>query len=331
MGVMSQVAPPGGYAHEGERPTGLSRRGTHPESTHSGGLYNGTMVRICVLALMSALAAAEDFSELKIERAAGGFRFTEGPVWSHDGYLLFSDIPNDRLHKLTPGKGAELLREGTGGANGNAIDEKGRLVSCEGNSRRVTRRNAKGEVEVLAERFEGKRLNAPNDVVVRKDGNIYFTDPAFGKQDDTKELAFYGVYRITSKGELSVIARGEKRPNGIALSPNGRLLYVAGSDERVIRVYDLDRGGAATNERVLITGIDGVPDGIKTDEKGNLYVACRGIAVYTPAGQFVHLIEMTEKPSNLAFGDADLQGLYVTARGLLLRIRLDAKGWGSTQ
>ncbi len=289
------------------------------------------MVRICVLALIATLAAAQDFSQIKIERVGAGYRFTEGPVWSHEGFLLFSDIPNNRLHKLVPGKGIELAREGTGGANGNAIDDKGRIVSCEGGNRRVTRRNAKGEVEVLAERFEGKRLNAPNDVVIRKDGNIYFTDPAFGKQDDTKELPFYGVYRITSKGELSVIARSDKRPNGIALSPNGRLLYVAGSDERVIRVYDLDRGGAAANERVLITGIDGVPDGIETDEKGNIYVACRGVAVYTPAGQFVHLIEMPERPSNLTFGDGDLQGLYITARGLLLRIRLDVKGWSSTQ
>lgn len=289
------------------------------------------MVRICVLALMAAVAGAQDFSQVKIERAGVGYRFTEGPVWSHEGYLLFSDIPNDRLHKLTPGKGVELAREGTGGGNGNAIDEKGRVITCEGDNRRVTRRNAKGEVEVLAERFEGKRLNAPNDVVVRKDGNIYFTDPAFGKQDDTKELAFYGVYRITPKGELSVIARSDKRPNGIALSPNGRLLYVAGSDERVIRAYDLDRGGAASNERVLITGVDGVPDGLKTDEKGNLYVACRGIAIYSPGGQLVHTIEIAEKPSNLAFGDGDLQGLYVTARGLLLHIRLDVKGWSATQ
>jgi gluconolactonase len=289
------------------------------------------MVRICVLALIAAVAAAQDFSQIKIERAGAGYRFTEGPVWSQDGFLLFSDIPNNRLHKLVPGKGIELARENTGGANGNAIDDKGRIVSCEGSNRRVTRRNAKGEVEVLAERFEGKRLNAPNDVVIRKDGNIYFTDPAFGKQDDTKELPFYGVYRITPKGELSVIARSGKRPNGIALSPNGRLLYVAGSDERVIRVYDLDRGGGAANERVLITGIDGVPDGIETDEKGNIYVACRGVAVYTPAGQLIHLIELAERPSNLAFGDGDLQGLYITARGLLLRIRLDVKGWSATQ
>lgn len=289
------------------------------------------MVRISVLALLAVVATAQDFSLLKIDRAASGFRFTDGPVWSHEGFLIFSDVPNDRLHKVIAGRPAELVREGTGGTNGNAIDEKGRVVSCEGTGRRVVRRNAKGEVEVLAERFEGKRLNAPNDVVVRRDGNIYFTDPAFGKQVDTKELPFYGVFRITPKGELSVIARNDKRPNGVALSPNGRLLYVAGADERVIRVYDLDRTGAASNERILITGIDGVPGGVETDEKGNIYVACRGVAVYTAGGQFVHMIETPERPSNLAFGDADMQGLYVTARSLVLRIRLDVKGWGSTQ
>lgn len=285
------------------------------------------MVRICVLALIATLAGAQDFSKIQIERVGAGYRFTEGPVWSPDGYLLFSDIPNDRLHKYVPGEGVALVREGTGGANGNAIDERGRVLSCEGESRRVTRRSSKGEVEVLAERFEGKRLNAPNDLVVRKDGNIYFTDPAFGRQEDTKELAFYGVYRITAKGELSVVARWGKRPNGIALSPNGRLLYVAGSDERVIRVYDLDRSGTASNERVLISGIDGVPDGLTTDEKGNLYVACKGVAIYSAAGQLVHTIEMPEKPSNVAFGDGDLQSLFVTARSYLLRIRMAVKGW----
>jgi gluconolactonase len=242
------------------------------------------------------------------------------------GYLVFSDIPNNRIHRWVPGKGVEVLREDSGGANGNAFDEKGRLVTCEGGGRRISRTNAKGEVEVLADRFEGKKFNAPNDLTIRKDGLIFFTDPAFGRNEDSRELPFYGVFRLTPKGELSVVARSDRRPNGVALSPNGRILYVAGSDERVIRAYDLDRQGNASNERILISNIEGVPDGIKTDEKGNIYVACAGIAIYSSEGRLLRMVEMSETPSNLAFGDPDFKTLYVTARTSIYRMRLDVKG-----
>ncbi|MBI5281533.1 MAG: SMP-30/gluconolactonase/LRE family protein [Candidatus Solibacter usitatus] len=290
------------------------------------------MVRSFALLALAALSLpAQDFSAIKVERVAVGFRFTEGPAWAPGGgggggYLVFSDIPNNRIHKYTPGKGVEVLRENSGGANGNAFDQRGLLVSCEGNARRLSRTTSKGAVETLADKFEGKRLNSPNDLAIRKDGLIFFTDPSFGRNDDSRELPFYGVFRLTPKGELTVISRSGKRPNGVALSPNGRILYVANSDERLIRAYDLDRQGNASGERVLITGISGVPDGIKTDEKGNIYVACAGVAIYSPEGRLLHTIEMGETPANLAFGDPDYKTLYVTARTSLYRIRLDVKG-----
>jgi gluconolactonase len=284
-----------------------------------------------LLVIAAALAAAQDQGMVQVVRVSTGYRFVEGPVWSKDGYLLFSDIPNNRIHKLTPGQPVEMFRENTGGANGLAIDDKGRVIACEGNARRVTRMDAKGKVEVLAEKFEGKSLNSPNDVVVRRDGNIYFTDPAYGKNMDTKELPFFGVYRITPKGELSVVGRWEKRPNGIALSPNGRVLYVAGADERVIRAYDLDKQGNASNERIVVTGMEGSPDGLKTDEKGNLYAAADGVLMYGADGKFIRKIDVAERPANLAFGDADLQSLYVTARTSLYRIRMDVKGPAQNQ
>ena len=193
-------------------------------------------------------------------------------------------------------------------------------------ARRVTRTDKKGAIEVLAEKWEGKRLNAPNDIVVSKTGHVYFTDPAFGSQADTRELDFYGVYHIPPKGELSAIAKPAGRPNGIALSPNGRILYVANSDERNIRAYDVDRNGEVSGERTVVSGIDGVPDGIRTDEKGNLYVAAKGIVVYSPAGKLLATIPVAETPSNCAFGDADVQTLYITARTSLYRVRLDVKG-----
>ena len=184
----------------------------------------------------------------------------------------------------------------------------------------------KGRTETLAEKWEGKRLNAPNDIVVRKDGNIYFTDPAFGDQADHRELDFYGVYRITPKGVMSLIAKPAGRPNGIAFSPNGRILYVDNSDERNVRAYDVDRAGEVSNERIVVSNIEGVPDGMKVDEKGNLYVAAKGVAVYSPEGKLLHVIDVPETPANCAFGDPDFQTLYITATTSVYRVRMTVKG-----
>jgi gluconolactonase len=273
------------------------------------------------------LIAAQDFSEFKVEKAGDGYKFTEGPIWSHDGYLLFSDIPENKILRFTPGKlPVETFRERSNGANGNAFDTQGRLYTCEGGARRVTRTGRNSKIEVLADKFEGKRLNSPNDIVVRRDGHVYFTDPAFGSSMDTRELDFFGVFHITPRGQLEVITKPQGRPNGVALSPNGRILYVTNSDERNVRAYDLDRGGNATNERVLISNIEGGPDGMTVDEKGNLYIAAKTLAIYSPEGKPLKQIELTETPSNCAFGDPDLQSLYITARTSLFRVRLNVKG-----
>jgi gluconolactonase len=284
-------------------------------------------VKTAALSLLFAFAVCgQDFSHISIEKVDAGFRFTEGPVWSREGFLLFSDVPNNRIRKLVPGERSTVFRDDSHGANGNTYDAQGRLYSCESKTRRVVRLDKKGNIEVLAEKWEGKRLNAPNDIVVRKDGNIYFTDPAFGDQADTRELSFYGVYHITPKGVMSLIAKPAGRPNGIAFSPNGRILYVDNSDDRNVRAYDVDRNGEVSNERVVVSNIEGVPDGMKVDEKGNLYITAKGIAVYTPEGKLLQTIDLSETPANCAFGDPDLQTLYITARTSLYRIRLNVKG-----
>lgn len=271
-------------------------------------------------------ACAQDFDDLKVDKVAAGYTFTEGVAWSPMGYLIFSDIPNSKLFQWNPGEQPDIFREDSKGANGNKFDAQGRLYTCESHSRRVTRTDKKGKVEVLAERWEGKRLNAPNDIAIRKDGQIYFTDPAFGNQEDTRELDFYGVFHISHKGEMTVVAKPKGRPNGIALSPNGRVLYVGNSDERNVRAYDLDRNGEASNERVLVSGIDGVPDGICVDEKGDLYVAANKMEVFSAEGKHLGSIDITETPSNCGFGDEDLQSMYVTARTSIYRVRLKVKG-----
>src|SRR5439155_17212661 len=214
------------------------------------------MLRTTLILLAAGALAGQDFSHLQIEEVASGFRGGEGPVWSRQGFLIFSDYGQDRLYKYIPVKAPEVYREDSHGANGNTMDRQGRLYSCEYKARRVTRTDRKGRIEVLIDHFEGKRFNAPNDIVVRRDGQVYFTDPLFTPLDQ-RDLDFYGVYHVTPRGKIDAIARMKTRPNGVTLSPDGKILYVAATDERLIRAYDLDRSGAASNERVVIQDLPG--------------------------------------------------------------------------
>ena len=218
-----------------------------------------------------------------------------------------------------------MLRGDAHGPGGNAFDTQGRLYTCETRTRRVVRAD-KGKIEVIADRWQGRRLNAPNDIVVSGAGHVYFTDPAFGGQDDHRELDFYGVYHVPPKGPMTLVAKASGRPKGIALSPNGRVLYVGNSDEHNVRAYDVDRDGGTSNERLLISGIAGVPGGIRVDEQGNLYVAAEGVAIYTPQGRLLRMLEEGRRVSNCAFGEADSKSLFLTEGGEIYRVRLDPKG-----
>ena len=189
-------------------------------------------------------------------------------------------------------------------------------------ARRVTRTDRKGRIEVLVDRFEGKRFNAPNDIVVRRDGHVYFTDPLYTPLD-VRDLDFYGIYHVTPKGRIEAIARMQTRPNGVTLSPDGKILYVG--NERKILAYDLNRNGQASNERVIIADLPGGPDGIRTDAKGNLYLTSGGIAVYSPAGQPLGRITLPDGARNLAFGDKDLRTLYMIGNSLY-RVRVPIPG-----
>lgn len=276
-------------------------------------------------AAFTVFACAQDFSEIKFDKLTQGYRFTEGPAWSKEGYLIFSDLPGDRLLKWTPGEKIEVFRTDANGPSGNAFDGEGRLYTCETRARRVTRTDKKGKIDVLAEKWDSKRLNAPNHIVVGRNGNVYFTDPAFGSQQDHRELNFYGVYHIPPKGPMVLVAKPAGRPNGIALSPNGRTLYVTNSDERNVRAYDVDKNGEPSGERVLVSKIEGVPGGIAVDEKGNLYITAKGVAIYSPEGKLIHTIEMHDVMSSCAFGEADGKSLIITARGVVYRARMDGK------
>ncbi|HUI81746.1 MAG TPA: SMP-30/gluconolactonase/LRE family protein [Bryobacteraceae bacterium] len=283
------------------------------------------MKRALLVAAAVLVCGAQEVPNTEIARIAAGYRFTEGAAWSKDNYLIFSDTPHDQLLKWVPGTKAEVFREDAHGPAGNAFDVQGRLYTCETRMRRITRTDPKGRIETVADRFEGKRLNAPLALVVSKSGHIYFTDPAFGYQEDQRELDFYGVYHISPKGAMEVIAKPKGRPHGIALSPNGRMLYVANADERNIRVYDLDRNGEASGERVLVSGIPGIPGGISVDADGNLYVAVKGIAFYNAQGHLLRTLNLPDPASSCVLGDGDLRSLFVTARGFVYRLRLEEK------
>lgn len=283
----------------------------------------------------------------RVERLAEGFGFTEGPVWVRDGYLLFSDIPNNVILKWHPvtrvsefltNAGAEASGSPKGaqiGPNGLTLDREGCLIICEHGNRRVTRLENDGQRTILAKDFQGKRLNSPNDVAVKSDGAIYFTDPPYGlagrDNDPAKELPFNGIYRIFGE-TVELLHDGLTRPNGLAFSPDEEFLYVANSDptqKRWMR-FRVSADGTLARPKVFYDATqepaEGVPDGLKVDRTGNLYcTGPGGVWVFSADGQHLGTIECPEVPANCAWGD-DGKTLYITARTSLYRIRLLVEG-----
>jgi len=266
------------------------------------------------------------------ERLATGFEFTEGPLWDPiNGCYYFVDLRRNLLHRITPGKEPEVVRENTGEGNGTTFDLQGRIVMCEGGNRRITRRHADGRIDVLVDRFEGKRLNRPNDVICRSDGSIYFTDPGLRVPLAVRELPYAGVYRITPNGAVTLIADFEY-PNGLAFSPDERRLYVANTRwAAYIHVLDLDDNGTMARRRIFADmssdETDGVPDGMKVDVEGRVYcTGPGGTWVFAPDGINLGIIRTPEIPANLAFGGVDMRTLFFTARTSVYTLRTKTSG-----
>ncbi len=272
-----------------------------------------------------------------MERIAAGFGFTEGPLWRGD-HLLFSDIPHSRIvrwEQQPEGPEVTTFRAPTGNANGHTLDRQGRLVSCEHSARRVSRTEADGSVVTLADAFEGKRLNSPNDVVVRSDGALYFTDPPYGLPNMTegKELAFQGVYRLDADGSgPHLVVDGFERPNGLAFSPDESRLYVADTPRSHVRAFDVAADGSISGGEVFAElrgkeGEIGGPDGMKVDVEGNLYCTAQGgVWVLTAGGTVLGRIILPEQPANCGWGGDDWRTLYVTARTGVYRVALQVPG-----
>jgi len=278
-----------------------------------------------------------------VERLATGFRWAEGPVWFGDGrYLLWSDIPNDRIMKWEEETGAvSVFRKPSSFANGHTRDRQGRLVTCEHDTRRVTRTEHDGTITVLMDRFEGKPLNSPNDVVVKSDDSIWFTDPPFGILGNyeghtaTPELPT-NVYRIDGRtGRTTVATGGVPRPNGLCFSPDERSLYVvvSGAIPREIRVFDVVDGGAKlAGERVFVSAGAGIPDGMRSDTDGNLWCGWGGgegqdgVAVFNPGGALIGRILLPERCANLCFGGVKRNRLFLAASQSLYSLYVNTQG-----
>jgi len=277
-----------------------------------------------------------------VERLATGFRWCEGPVWFGDGrYLVWSDIPNNRLMRWEEETGAvSVFRKPSNFTNGNTRDRQGRLLSCEHGTRRVVRTEYDGSLTVLAEQFEGKRLNSPNDIVCKSDGSIWFTDPPFGIQGDyegfeAKQELPTNIYRIDPKtGKLGVAAADIKNPNGLAFSPDESKLYVVecGVSPRVINVYDVD-GARLTNKRRLIDCGPGKADGFRVDVDGNLWCGwgmgsaeLDGVMVFNPQGKAIGRIELPERCANLCFGGAMRNRLFMASSKSLYSLYVNTHG-----
>lgn len=272
-----------------------------------------------------------------LERLATGFAFTEGPVWHPaKAYLVFSDIPNGRMHRWRPAGTLEVYRDPSNMGNGSTLDRQGRLVTCEHATSRVVREEPDGKITVLATHYQGRELNSPNDIVVRTDGAIFFSDPSFGRMEyfgvlRDQDLPHRGVYRLDPSGAEPVLLAGDfDQPNGLIFSLDEHRLFVNDTMRRHIRVFDVNAGGGLSGGAVWAEtkgeGRPG-PDGMKIDSAGNLYCCGPGgIHVFDPKGQILGIIQTPEICANFAFGGADFRDLFLTASTSLYRTRVATPG-----
>jgi gluconolactonase len=270
--------------------------------------------------------------DAKLETIATGFGFTEGPMWDPKGFLYVSDEEINKIFRVFPdGRKEDVIA--LGDPDGNTFDRQHRLIDCASVLRAIIEVTPDGKYKILADRYDGKKLNSPNDVIIGPDGAIYFTDPTLDLvKGEKQEIPFQGVYRLDDKGNLRLLTKDLKQPNGLGFSPDGKHFYVDDDETRDIRVYDVGADGSLSNGRVFGEEPggkgEGVPDGIKVDKSGNLFVTGpKGIWVWDSNGKHLGTIVIPEQPANLTWGDPDYQTLYITATHSVYKLRTKAKGF----
>ncbi len=268
----------------------------------------------------------------KMTVVATGFKFTEGPVWDPDGFLYMSDEAGDKIYRLYPHGRKEVVMA-IGDPDGNTFDRQHRLIDCSSVLRAVVEITPEGKYKILVDNDHGKKLNTPNDVVLGPDGALYFTNPNMDFRPGMKqEIPFQGVYRLNDKGNVRLLTKDLTQPNGLAFSPDGKRFYVDDSEQHNIRVYDVTADATLTNGRIFGEEPggkdDGVPDGMKVDKKGNLFVVGpKGIWIWDANRHHLGTIVVPEQPANLAWGDKDYQTLYITATSSVYRLKTKTRGF----
>jgi len=296
------------------------------------------MLAFMLVGMLAAAAAAQQgrLADIvpqgaKMEKVAGNLQFTEGPAWDGKGTLYFSDIPASRIYKLGQDGQLSVFMEPSRNSNGLVFDKQGYLLACRHDGRDVVRISPDRQVETLADSYNGKKLNSPNDLVIAKDGSVYFTDPNYGLAGRPQEQEVEEVYRWAPDGTVTRVVGDMTRPNGILISPDGKTLYVADTQESKIRAYPLKPDGSAGPGRDFIDmnrPNGGGPDGMALDEGGNVYCTTRGgVWVITPEGNLLGVIAVPEVPANCTFGGADWKTLYITARTSVYAIKLSIAGF----
>lgn len=259
-----------------------------------------------------------------------GYKFTEGPLWHPDGYLLFSDIPANTIYRWTPGGQAEVFANPSGNSNGIALDGRGNIVVVQ-HTGKLSMVSASGELQTIVERYNGNRLNSPNDLAIHSNGTIYFTDPPFGVSKEDKELQFSGVYMLTPDGTLTPFYKKFTQPNGVALSPDEKKLYVNNSGTGQIAVFRINNQGKPVNPQPFASvgprSDQGAADGMKTDSQGRVYsTGPGGVFVFDANGEQIHKIEIDSRITNLAWGGEENQTLFMTAPSAVYSLQMAVKG-----
>lgn len=288
------------------------------------------LVAVLLLASAPALAGEHEAGEspvvapgAKVEKLADGFQFTEGPACHRgQGDVYFTDIPNNRIHRWSQGELSTYV-EDSGGANGLIFDRAGNLLICEGGNRRVTRLSSGKQQSVVADAYDGKKLNSPNDLWVHMSGGVYFTDPRYGDESDVEQDGYHVYYVASRSSDVKRVIDDLEKPNGVIGTRHPYRLFVADAGAGKTYVYDIERDGSLSNRKLFAPQGS---DGLALDERGNLYLTDEGISVYNPAGEKIAAIEVPERPSNMTFCGEDRKTLFITARTGLYAVKMNVAG-----